>query len=140
MNANELGSPTRTVIITQSQPPRKWKSLCSSFGNLIALAALGVLLGGQYKAAAWDVYSDNFDNGNDTSPSPAWLHFDPIHGAFPSYPANTFTCPVDPAGGYNYLLHAAASPSPGTLGPARTIAYRPDIYTNFNITADLLPG
>src|ERR1039457_2466562 len=82
MNANELGSPTRTVIITQSQPPRKWKSLCSSFGNLIALAALGVLLGGQYKAAAWDVYSDNFDNGNDTPPPPRPLPFSPLPHAF----------------------------------------------------------
>ena len=140
MNANKLGSSTRTIVIMQNQLPRKRKSLCSSLRNLIGLAALGVLLGWQYNVAAWNVYSDNFNDGNDTSPSPAWLHFDPIHGAFPAYPANTFTCPVDPSGGFNYLLHAAANPSPVPLGPARTIAYRPDIYTNFNITADLLPG
>lgn len=111
---------------------------CSKFGACVALAALCVLLGGQYQAAAWlPLFSDNFDAG---PPDTGWNHYDPIHTAYPAYPANTYTFPVDPAGGYNYQLQATASPDPATLGPARSASYRSDIYTNFNITADLMPG
>ena len=136
MNANKLTSPARTIDGARSQLPRQRKSSGSRFGNLIACAAVGVLLGGQHPASAWTVYSDNFDAG---PPDTGWQHYDPIHSVVPSY-ANTYTVSADPAGGYNYHLQGAASPDPGTVGQARTIAYRSDNYTNFNVTADLMPG
>jgi hypothetical protein len=136
MNPNKLMSPAKMIDDGQSQLPRRRKQSCSSFGGFVALAALGLLLGGQNHAAAWTVYAANFDAG---PPDTGWLHYDPINSVVPSY-ANSYTVSVDPAGGYNYHLQGAASPSPGTVGQARTIAYRSDNYTNFNITADLMPG
>ena len=118
-----------------------YHQLCSKFGTTVVLAAFCVLIGGQYQAGAWlPFYSDNFDDSNDTLPAPAWNHYDPIKAGFPAYSGNTFNFPGDPYGGNNYELYAPPSPNPAGLGGARTMAYRPEVYTNFNITADLMPG
>ncbi|MCX6924005.1 MAG: hypothetical protein NT154_12470 [Verrucomicrobia bacterium] len=160
MNANILTTLVRTIDGALCQLPRNRKLSYSSLGKLTILAAMCALLGGQQPAAAWDVYSDNFNDGNDTLPAPAWVHYDPIYSTLAglgalslwSYPSNTYTFTSDGSGGFKYHLQAAANlyalggaplPPPydtAPFGPARTIAYRPDIFTNFNITADLMPG
>ena len=152
MNAKKLPTLTSTAVTPQNQPPRLKR------GKVVASAALALLIGGTYHAAAWDVYFDNFDDGNDTQPAPAWVHYDPIHSTFASvgagalYAANTYGFPSDGSGGKAYELSAAADPyanggaplpppyNQQAWGPGRTFAYRPDVYTNFNVTADLLPG
>jgi len=130
---------------------------------LTALAAAGVLLCGQYQAKAWlPLFSDSFNAG---PPDTGWNHWDPINAGIAIYNAgyglplsaspgpNLYQFASDGSGGQAYNLtnppyayalgfsgpYAAWSALP-PLGPARTIAYRSDNYTNFNITADLLPG
>jgi hypothetical protein len=51
------------------------------------------------------VVKDNFNDGNDTAPTIAWQHYDPISGAVGSA-QNTWTFP----GGSSYRLQAPAQP------------------------------
>jgi hypothetical protein len=162
MTPHKLVSPSRTINSTPTHLPPPRKSLYSRFGSLVALAAFGLLLAGQYQAGAWlPLYSDDFDDGNDTLPAPAWNHWDPINAGIAYYHAvaglpltaspgpNTYTFP----GGNTYELSAPAFPyaegfsgdyaawsALTPLGPARNMAYRSDNYTNFNVTVDILPG
>jgi hypothetical protein len=139
MHAIKVCGPRRMAAATQNQLKRQRNSWPSGFLQLIALAVVGAVLTCQHTAWAWDVYSDNFDGG---PPDTGWGHYNPIHSASAGYPLNTYTFAADGAGGQAYHLQATANtfPALAALGPARTIAYRPDNYGNFNITADLLPG
>jgi hypothetical protein len=143
--------------------PATYQRSGSKLGTVVALAVAGVLLGGQYQAAAWlPMYSDNFNSG---PPDTGWNHWDPINTGIALYNAgyglpltaspgpNLYQFKPDGSGGQAYNLtnppfayalgfsgdYEAFSALP-PLGPARTVAYRSDNYTNFNITADLLPG
>jgi hypothetical protein len=67
--------------------------------------------------------SDDFNDGNDTSPV-AWTHYDGINAIFggPPYnvpPQDSWTFP----GGNSYRIQANPSPLPGTIGPGRVSSF-----------------
>ena len=77
--------------------PATYQRSGAKFSALIALAVAGVLLGGQYQAAAWlPMYSDNFNAG---PPDTGWNHWDPINTGIALYNAG-------------YALPLTASPGP----------------------------
>jgi hypothetical protein len=78
-------------------------------------------------------YFDNFDDGNDTVPAPAWIHYDPIGTAGFGLPTASFTFP----GGNSYRIMDPAPPIPD-LGAARAGSLRPETYTDFYASVDLL--
>jgi hypothetical protein len=80
--------------------------------------------------------SDNFDDGNDTSPAPAWVRHDPIHDAgVPGgcYSGATFTFP---GGGYRLFSPAPCVPDAG--GPRAYSLREETAWDNFYISVDAL--
>lgn len=77
--------------------------------------------------------ADYFNDGNDTTPAPAWVRYNPIKDAtgLPSYGTWSF-----PSGGYR--LQTPPSPDKGAVGPARLGSLHPDNLTNFYISADIV--
>jgi hypothetical protein len=92
-----------------------------SFG---ALAASCFLMSNQLETRA---QSDNFNDGNDTLPLPAWIRNNPILTGSWSFP-----------GGNTYRIQTAASPDPGNFGPGRAASILPVNYTNFYATVDIV--
>ncbi len=76
-------------------------------------------------------YFDDFNDGNDTSPPPAWIHYDPLGTA--GLPAASYTFP----NGNSYRIVAPAPPVPDA-GPARAASVRPDTYSDFYVSVDVL--
>ena len=82
--------------------------------------------------------SDDFNDGNDTSPV-AWMHYDAINAIFggPPYnfpPQDSWTFP----NGNSYRLQANPSPLPGTIGPGRVSSFTANIYTDFDVSVDVV--
>jgi hypothetical protein len=71
--------------------------------------------------------ADNFNDGNDIQPLPAWSHYNPIGTGSYSFP-----------GGDTYRLQTAPSPDPGTYGPGRVGSVRPSYFTSFYVSADIV--
>ncbi len=71
--------------------------------------------------------SDDFNDGNDTFPPPAWVHYDPILTGAWTFP-----------GGNTYRLQSAASPDPSSYRQGRAGSLRPGTYTNFYVAADVV--
>lgn len=94
----------------------------------LALAA-GLLIAGSVSDVVAQVMSDDFNDGNDAG----WTRYDTIgsHPAFPDQGTWTF-----PSGGYR--LQAAASPAPGAVGPARIGSLRPEVFSDFYISVDVV--
>jgi hypothetical protein len=86
------------------------------------------------------VVTDNFNDGNDTTPAPAWTRYDPIqilgqifiNPAVP--PQNTWSFP----GGNTYRLQASVSVDPGNFGPGRVASVRPVVQSNFRVAVDIV--
>src|SRR5262245_8309341 len=76
-------------------------------------------------------FSDDFNDGNDTSP--AWIRYDPIgsHPQLPDQAVWTF-----PNGGYR--IQTPPSPLPAQVGPGRAGSLRPEVYTDFYIAVDIV--
>jgi len=81
-------------------------------------------------------FADDFNDGNDTSPTPAWTHEDPIAEAgIPGacYPGATFTFP---GGGYRL---ASPLPCVTAAGGPRVSSLREDsVWSDFYISVDVL--
>jgi hypothetical protein len=72
-------------------------------------------------------FFDNFNDGNDTSPLPAWTHYNPILTGDWSFPgANT------------YRIQSGPSPDPGTFGQGRAGSLRPGSYSDFYVAVDVV--
>jgi hypothetical protein len=103
------------------------------FSNLLRLTFAGSLCVGA--AAMGATISDNFDDGNDTAPTIAWQHLDPISDATSGlYMLGTWSFP----GGNTYRLQTAASPDPSTFGPARLGSIALGNFTNFYVAVDVV--
>ena len=94
------------------------------FGISAGLAAAALMAAMPFTAFA---QLDDFNDGNDTSPPPAWLEYNPILTGTWSFP-----------GGNSYRIQSATSPDPGTYGQGRAGSVRPISYTNFYLAADLV--
>lgn len=70
---------------------------------------------------------NNFDQGNDTNPPPAWAKYNPIGTGGWSFP-----------GGNSYRIQSAASPDPGTVGQGRAASLKPGNYSDFYVAADVV--
>jgi hypothetical protein len=80
-------------------------------------------------------FADDFNDGNDTAPAPAWVHEDPIAQAVSAacYPGATFTFP---SGGYRLF-----SPVPCTTaaGRPRVSSLRMEsVWSDFYISVDVI--
>lgn len=86
------------------------------------------------------VVKDDFNDGNDTTPAPAWTRYDPIqtlgqifiNPSFP--PQNTWSFP----GGNTYRLQASVSVDPSNFGPGRVASVQPNVQTDFRIAVDIV--
>jgi hypothetical protein len=98
--------------------------------QFIAAAAFGLA------SNAWAAtIADNFNDGNDTAPTIAWQHYDPIGDATGGQISlGSWTFP----GGNTYRLQTLASPDPGTFGQARIGSLAPSNFTNFYVAVDVL--
>lgn len=103
----------------------KTKSYFSSQG--IALAA-GILMAGGVSIAQAQVFSDDFNDGNDTG----WNRYDTIATAVGAA-QGTWSFP---SGGYR--MRAAASPAPGVVGPARIGSLQTRVFTDFYVAVDVV--
>jgi hypothetical protein len=75
---------------------------------------------------------DNFNDGNDTSPAPAWQHYDPmLQAGNPT--GGTWTFP----GGNSYRIQALPSPNPATFSQGRAGSVLPYNYTDFYESVDV---
>ncbi len=108
---------------------REWS--CTNkrwYCNPVSLAALSwILLFAFVLTAEGATFFDDFNDGNDTSPAPAWEKFDPIGVGDFSFP-----------NGNSYRLRSGASPDPGNYGPGRAGSVQPGSYTNFYVSADVV--
>jgi hypothetical protein len=103
---------------------------------LLGLTVIGTL---SLSSAGWcDIIADNFNDGNDTAPTIAWGHYDPIgdymkllgydipyvHWSFPG--DNTYRIKADP------------SPDPDSLGAVRGGSFAPTTLASFYVAADVV--
>jgi len=102
----------------------------SQLNRFYATAALLFVMGWYGHVLA---QSDDFNDGNDTSPV-AWFHYDAISAIFGASAQDTWTFP----NGNSYRLQASATASPGTTGPARVSSFPPNSYTDFYVAVDLV--
>jgi hypothetical protein len=81
-------------------------------------------------------FADDFNDGNDTTPAPPWVHLDPIAEAGvppPCYTGATFTFP---SGGYRLY---SPLPCVGAAGGPRVVSLRGEsLYSDFYISVDAL--
>ena len=89
-----------------------------------ALAAALLVGGSMFNARA---QSDDFNDGQDTTPLPPWERYNPIGTGSWSFP-----------GGNTYRLRSAASPDPGTFGQGRAGSLRGNPYANFYVATDVV--
>jgi len=106
------------------------KSLFPKLGNLTASALILVGLAADLQAQT--TYCDNFNDGNDTLPLPAWMHYDPL--AILPNGGGTWSFP----GSNTYRLQAPVSPDFGNYGQARIGSIRSENYTNFYVSVDVI--
>lgn len=93
-------------------------------GSFTALATTLLLFGAPCKGTA---QSDDFNDGNDTTPLPPWIRYDPIGTGTWSFP-----------GGNTYRIQSAPSPDPGNFGQGRAGSVRPVNYSNFYVAVDVV--
>jgi hypothetical protein len=72
-------------------------------------------------------YADNFNDGDDTNPAPAWNRYNPIGTGSWSFP-----------GGNTYRIQSAASPNPATFGQGRAGSIHPGTFGDFYTAADVV--
>ena len=72
-------------------------------------------------------FFDNFNNGTDTLPTPAWIRYDPIGTGAWSFP-----------GGDTYRIQSAASPDPVNFGQGRAGSIKPGSYSDFYVSVDVV--
>lgn len=113
------------------------RAIASLLASVSLLIALAINVRGQ-------TITDNFDDGNDTSPLPGWTHYAPLNQA--PLPSNnedvSWTFPSDPAGGFWYRIFGGppkgATVSGQDPGPARVASFRNDAsYGNLSAGVDL---
>jgi hypothetical protein len=86
--------------------------------------------------AASTGFADDFNDGNDTTPPPAWVHEDPIADAGvppPCYTGATFTFP---SGGYRLYSPLPCTTAAG--GPRVVSLFGESLYSDFYISVDAL--
>lgn len=130
---SEYENPNNPDAVYHSDSPRvAWR------GNKVAICWLGgnaptVIAGGYpgYKVLAARMFAvpvyDDFNDGNDTTPLPAWSRYNPIGTGSWSFP-----------GGNQYRIQTAASPDPGNYGQGRAGSYIAGEYTDFCVMADIV--
>jgi pectate lyase len=92
-----------------------------------ALLALGFTLFGFGSSAHAQIFSDNFNDGNDNG----WTRYQPLQ---PFGAPGTWSFPSGA-----YQIQAAGSPNPGTLGAGRAGSARTDInLSDFHVEVDVL--
>jgi hypothetical protein len=97
-----------------------------SWTIILACVTVVLLLASRAAFAQTDDFNDNNDLG--------WTRYDPI-GSHPQFPDQATFTVTNGA----YRIQTAASPLPGTVGPARAGAIRTDVsYTDFYATVDLV--
>jgi hypothetical protein len=80
-------------------------------------------------------FSDDFNDGNDTSPSPAWVHEDPIAEAGVPPPCYTGAAFTFPGGGYRV---AGPLPCTDAAGSPRVSSLREEsVWSDFYISVDV---
>ena len=79
------------------------------------------------------VIKDNFNDGNDTAPTVAWAHYDPISDAV-GFAQNTWTFP----GGNSYRLQAPVQAFDPALGQGRVASLAPGVQTDFRMAIDIV--
>jgi hypothetical protein len=118
------------ALILVERTPNTIKTIRSQFSRICASTVLFCTVGCYWNALA---QSDDFNDGNDTSPV-AWMHYDGINTIFGAGPQDTWTFP----NGNSYRLQASASSDPGTTGPARVSSFPANNYSDFYIAADVV--
>lgn len=81
-------------------------------------------------------FADDFNDGNDTAPAPAWSHYDPLQTGpcMGIAPPAGFSFP----GGNSYRI-ISPTPFAPDCGPARAGSIRTDhVYTDFYVSVDVL--
>jgi hypothetical protein len=80
-------------------------------------------------------FVDDFDDGNDTAPAPAWVRQDPISQALPAacYPGATFTFP---GGGYRIFSPLPCNPAAGS--PRVSSLRTESVWSDFYISVDVI--
>jgi len=113
----------------QSQLQEGRNSLWLTFTRF-ALSAMAVALIGS--PAALKAQSDDFNDGNDTNPPPAWVRYDPIGGLTAPPAQFLFT-----NGGYRIFAPVPLAPD---AGQARAGSLRPDAFhaDSFYISVDVI--
>jgi hypothetical protein len=99
--------------------------------RILQLTAVGVL--GLAPGAWATTISDDFNDGNDTAPTIAWQHYDPIALAVGG---GTFVHWSFP-GGNTYRMLADATPDPAA-GPGRGGSIAPGDFANFYAAVDVV--
>jgi hypothetical protein len=109
----------------------------------ISFLLLALCLAINPNAFSQGTITDNFDDGNDTLPTP-WTHYAPLATA-PWNEQVTWTFPASSAGGLGYRIFGAApgipvDPATGQdTGPARVGSFRNDAtYTSFMTAVDIV--
>jgi hypothetical protein len=101
------------LVVNNASPTYDGGADCT-FDNFLAATGLPYLY-------------DNFNDGDDTAPLPAWFRYNPIGTGSYSFP-----------GGDTFRIQSAASPDPGAYGPARAGALRPGLFRSFYVAADIV--
>lgn len=97
--------------------------------RLLVAAVVAVWLS---PAAFAQIYIDDFNDGNDTLPAPAWGRYDPLAGV--GNAPSTWSFP----NGNTYRIQAATSTVPAA-GTARAGSFRTDVsYTSFSVAAEVV--
>jgi hypothetical protein len=80
-------------------------------------------------------FADNFNDGDDTAPTPAWVHQDPIAQALSvgCYPGATFTFP---GGGYRIFSPLPCNPAAGS--PRVSCLRQESVWSDFYISVDVI--
>src|SRR5262249_54431007 len=123
-----------SVMTTTNPPsnstPNPWKPNFFQISCIHALSVLLLVMGWQSQALA---QSDDFNDGNDTTPV-AWTRYDAITNIFGGSAQDTCSFP----GGNTYRLQAVATGDPGSTGPARVSSFPTNIYTDFYAAVDVV--
>jgi len=83
--------------------------------------------------------SDNFNDGNDTAPTIAWQHYDPIGEILTIMSGNpTTNAQWNFPGGNTYQIVALPSPEPAGMGQGRAGSLAPGNLGNFYVAADVV--
>jgi hypothetical protein len=106
---------TNTLRLTVGGTPSKDSALLSVNYLLFVPTSQGV------------TFFDNFNDGTDTTPPPAWMRYNPIQTGSWSFP-----------GGNTYRIQSAPSPDPSTFGQGRAGSIKPGSYSDFYVAVDVV--